>query len=484
MANLTQLTTHRQIVDYILAKASETTQWSDKQAASMLVLLADVLGDIGEANSAAINIAAREAFIQLSRRQSSTYAGARFLGIPIKRKSPAVSTVRFTNGTSDTINYDRGTPLTVGGRGAFLTQTLHLLPGQTGDATIEIGEVRVESFTLTERYDLLTVPLSATNFTISSYEVWTEDATGAVYPYTVIDRALTRAAVGDRVVTDVTNEDGSVTLLFGGRYFGYAPDKDHKLFVRYHVSGGLRDNNDSVGLLAEVVENTNVAGRTLEPLLGADDELPFEFYKQFGPILHLSEGRLSRPDEWRAAILAFPGVADCAILSQRDVAPSDPTWQLMLRVCVLAESGSTFGGVNPNPTSAAWVRLLDMLAKYKPFHTVQTWNPTRILVPVVVEVAVHEWYTGDLRDVELRSMRKITELFKPRAGILGRMLAIDDLSDCCRIEGKQRLDYVDYVRVLSPEEDLTPGSKLEYIGLRSVRVTVVYSKRGDSNAFI
>ena len=86
---------------------------------------------------------------------------------------------------------------------------------------------------MTERYDLLTVPLSATNFTISSYEVWTEDATGAVYPYTVIDRALTRAAAGDRVVTDVTNEDGSVTLLFGGRYFGYAPDKDHKLFVRY-----------------------------------------------------------------------------------------------------------------------------------------------------------------------------------------------------------------------------------------------------------
>lgn len=484
MANLTQLTSHQQIVDYILAKASESTQWSDKQAASMLVLIADVLGDIGENNSAAINIAAREAFIQIARRQSSIYAGARFLGIPIKRKSPAVSKVRFTNGGSDPVTYERGKAVTVGGRAAFLTQTLSLLPGETNDATIEVGEVRVENFTLTERYELLTVPLLAGNFTISSYEVWTEDAMGAVYPYTVIDRALTRAEAGDRVVTDVTNEDGSVTLLFGGSHFGYAPDKNHKLFVRYHVSGGLSDNNDSVGLLAEVVENTSVAGRTLEPLLGADDELPYEFYKQFGPILHLSGGRLSRPDEWRAAILSFPGVADCSILSQRDVAPSDPAWQLMLRICVLAEAGSTFGGVNPNPTSAAWERLLSMLATYKPFHTVQTWNPTRILVPVTVEVAVHSWYTGDLRDVEIRSARKITDLFKPRAGILGRMLAVDDISDCCRIDGKQRLDYVDYVRVISPEEDLTPGSMLEYIGLRSVRVTAVYSKRGDSNAFL
>lgn len=484
MANVMQLTTHADIVNYILEKAGQSTQWSDKQAASLLVLIADVLGDIGEANSAAIMIAAREAFIQLARRQSSIYAGARFLGVPIKRKSPAVSTVRFTNAGADSIEYERGTPATVGGKAAFLTQTLSLLPGETRDATIEIGEVRVESFTLTERVELLTVPLMATNFTISSYEVWTEDPMGAVYPYHVLDRALTRAAPGERVVTDVTNEDGSVTLLFGGSHFGYAPDKNHKLFVRYHVSGGYVDNNDNVGLMAELVNDTNVAGRTLEPLLGADDELPYEFYKQFGPIMHLSDGRLSRPDEWRAAILAFPGVADCAVLSQRDVAPGDPTWQLMLRVCVLADAGSTFGGVNPNPTSAAWNRLLDMLAKHKPLHTVQTWNPTRILVGVVVEVAVHDWYMGDKRDVELRCERKINELFKPRAGILGRMLAIDDISDSCRIENRQRLDYIDYVRVLSPEADLTPGSKLEYIGLRSVRVTVVTSNRRDSNAYL
>ena len=86
--------------------------------------------------------------------------------------------------------------------------------------------------------------------------------------------------------------------------------------------------------------------------------------------------------------------------------------------------------------------------------------------------------------MEERSRLKINELFKPRPGILGRMLAVDDISDACRIDNKQRLTHVDYVRVISPGQDLTPGSMLEYIGLRSVRVTAVYSKRGDSNAFI
>lgn len=484
MSNLTKLLTHEQIVQYVLDKASQTTQWSDKQVSSLLVLLADVLGDIGEANNAAIRIAAREAFLQIARRHSSIYAGARFLGIPIKRKSAAVTTVLFTNGSPSDVTYERGTPVTVAGSRAFLTQSLSLLIGESKQATVELGEVRTERFVIEGNVDLRNVKLATGGFAISSYEVWTEDATGTQYPYTPVNRALTRYGIGERVVTDVTNEDGSVTLLFGGQHFGHSPESGHVLNIRYHVSGGLLDNNDSVGLSAELVENTLVGGRTLEPILGGDDELPYEYYKQFGPILHLSGGRLSRPAEWRAAILAFPGVADCAIMAQRDIAPNDPTWQMMLRVCVLPEVGSTFGGVNPNPSSAAWTRLVDMLNTYKPHHTIQKWNPTRILVPVVVEVAVHDWYSGDLRDVEERSRLKINELFKPRPGILGRMLAVDDISDACRIDNKQRLTHVDYVRVISPEQDLTPGSMLEYIGLRSVRVTAVYSKRGDSNAFI
>ena len=107
---------HKDFVTALLEKASESTNWTDKQAASLLVLLADVLGDIGENNNAAIRIAAREAFIQLSRRASSTLAGARFLGIPIRRKSAATTRVKFTNGSTDPVTYDQHTAVSVSAR--------------------------------------------------------------------------------------------------------------------------------------------------------------------------------------------------------------------------------------------------------------------------------------------------------------------------------------------------------------------------------
>lgn len=484
MTSLSVPITHQAVVSLLLEKAQATTSWSDKQAASMLVLLADILGDIGEADSTATILAAREAFINLARRSSSIYAGARMLGVPIRRKSPAVTTVLFTNNTGEHATHERYTPVTVGGRSAFLTQQLSLPPGASQKCTVEMGTVVNERYPITETLDLRRQTLGTDGFRATSdIEVWTEDVVGNVYPYTLIDQGLTRAGIGDRVVADVTDEEGTATLLFGGQYFGAAPQRDHTLCVRYHVSNGRADNDDNLGLLAELVDNKRIAGRTLEPIVGGDDELPMEYYRVFGPILHLSRGTLSRPDEWRAAVLAFPGVADCAIMAQRDIAPNDPTWQLMLRICVLPKSGSTFGGVNPNPESAAWTRLLKMIAKYRPMHTVQTWNPSRILTTVSVEIGLHDWYSGDYRTVEQVSSARVTKLFEPRAGILGRMLSHSDIVAAIKNDANGRaLDYIDYVRVLSPTDDLRPGSKLEYIGLRSIQIVAVTSNRGDSYA--
>ena len=66
MTSLALPITHADVVNLLLEKAQATTAWSDKQAASMLVLLADILGDIGEADSTATILAAREAFINIA----------------------------------------------------------------------------------------------------------------------------------------------------------------------------------------------------------------------------------------------------------------------------------------------------------------------------------------------------------------------------------------------------------------------------------
>ena len=104
-----------------------------------------------------------------------------------------------------------------------------------------------------------------------------------------------------------------------------------------------------------------------------------------------------------------------------------------------------------------------------------------MLISCVVEVAVHSWYTGDLRDVQADAIARVTKLFEPKMGSLGRMCAVDDISTCIKFDGTTRRNYIDYVRVLAPTEDIYPGSKLAYIALRSLRLSVDYSDRGQSD---
>ena len=479
--NLSTTLTHSDLVAMVQERAAQTTNWTDSEAAALMTLIAEILADIGVSNNAAIIIAAREAFINIARRTSSIYAGARFLGVKLGGKSPAVTTALLTNANASDVTYPRHTPVRVNGKSGFLRHGIALSAGASAEVDIEIGSVVEDRFQITEQRDLQSFTLSRAGFAVSAIELYTVDAMGNQYQYDVIDAPLITAGVGSYAVSLTYNDKGAPVIMFGGAYFGRAPDKGHTLVVRSFVTGGSADNNDTQGLAVELVDDRMVAGKTISAVLGGDDEMPADYYRTFGPILALSGGRLSRPDEWKAAVLAHPGVADCTILSQRDIAPNDPTWQNVLRLCVLPKAGSSFGGVNPNPTSAAWQRLLETLAKYKPFHVVQTWNPNRILINVVVEVAVHEWYTGDLRDVQTETEARISAMFKPRIGILGRMLALDDISEAARYSGSAKLSYVDYVRVLSPTQDIYTNSNLEYIGMRSLRVSVVYSKRSSTD---
>lgn len=473
--------THSDLVQMVQERAAQSTNWTDSEAAALMTLISEILADIGVSNNAAILIAAREAFINIARRTSSIYAGARFLGVKLHGKSPAVTSALLTNAHDAPVTYPRHTPVRVNGKTGFLMHGISLAAGASETVDIEIGYVVTTTVPILEQRDLQSFTLPTKNFAVSSVEVCTQDPMGNQFVYDVIEAPLITANVGSYAVSMTYDDSGAPVLLFGGSGFARAPDKGHTLIVKSFVSGGSADNNDTQGLAVELVDDRLVAGKTVSSILGGDDEKAPEYYKVFGPILALSGGRLSRPDEWKAAILAHAGVADCTILSQRDVAPNDPTWQNVLRVCVLPKAGSSFGGVNPNPSSAAWQRLLDTLAKYKPFHVVQTWNPTRILINVVVEVAVHSWYTGDLRDVQTETEARINAMFKPRMGLLGRMLALDDISEAARYSGTNKLGYVDYVRVLSPTQDIYTNSNLEYIGVRSLRVSVVYSQRSSTD---
>jgi hypothetical protein len=474
----TLMTQHDEFVAELLARFSQSTNWTDAQISAMTTLLADAFGDLGVADAYAIRFAAREAFSQLCLRDSSAIENAKFLGAKITRKSPATVTAKLTNSTLHDVLVDKWDEFDVNGRSAYATSSTVIKSNETKDVVLTLGSVTVKAFDLSSASDYFYVNLGETGFNVCYLEVWTESASGTTVPYTAFDGAMFDFDPGDAYYLDRTTQDGDVELRFGGQLWGRVPDRSHTLKVRYATTNGASDNLEFSGLIVTALNIDGLKGKTSEFISGGADQVDTDFYRQYAPYLSRSKNKAIRDIEWRAAVMAFPDVADCVVLSQRDIAPNDPSWMSVVRVCVLPKAASSWGGVNPNPTSAQWETFLAYLEQYKGRVVVQTWNPSKLLIDLYLEVYVFS--SVDRTAMEATLTKDVSALFERRRGSLGRKIALNDIMDAVRFESSdttKRRAGIDYATVVSPTQDVSPNSRLEYVGLRNLRITVKYTDR-------
>jgi hypothetical protein len=180
--------------------------------------------------------------------------------------------------------------------------------------------------------------------------------------------------------------------------------------------------------------------------------------------------------QWNAAILGYPGVGDVVIQTQRDIAPNDPSWRNLIRVCVLPERASSWGGNNPNPDSAQWSDFKSWLRERIGSHlTIQSYNPLR--VPTDINVIVHVYEGTDLIEKKTVIEKRIRSIFEHNSNTLGRSLARDDISDAIKFVDLERDSSIDYLTLNQPIEDIKPDSDLKFITLRNLNVLVRYTER-------
>ena len=469
------MTTHDEFVAELMRRFQETTTWTDAQLSSMVSVLSDAFADLGVSDAYAIRFAAREAFIQLCKRDSSAYEGARFLGTPIGRKGAASVAALLTNNTSDDLYVNKWDAFDVGGRSAYATSALQIKAGESKAINLTLGTVNVKQFALDSVTDYATFELGVPDFAVCYVEAWTEAANGTATQYTAFNGSLFEMNPGELVYLDRTMANGDVELQFGGQLWGKVPDRNHVLKVRYCTTAGLSDNLEFIGLQVSSYTTSGLQGKTTEYIVGGADQKGADFYRQFAPILARSKKKPVTPDEWRGLVASYPGVADCVVLGQKDIAPNDPTWMGVIRICVLPDSASNWGGVNPNPVSAKWTDFLTYVETLKPLLIVQTWNPSKLLVDLNIQVRVFD--TVDLKAMESILTDAVLTVFKRRRGTLGRKIALDDILDAIKFDGDSRREGIDYTNILSPTADVVPTSKLEYVGLRNLKIDVKYTDR-------
>jgi hypothetical protein len=463
-------------VAYLQAQFAASTNWSDQQTAALTTLLSDAFGDVAETDNYAISFAAREAFIRLARRESSVLEGARFLGVPIARKSGAETKATMTNAGASSISLSSYEPFTVNGVQAY-TKTGYVFQSmETKAVTLFTGTLNTISMSLAGIGEYFSVVLQQPNFQVDQdITVWTQDAKGNKTYYSQFDSAIFLADQGAYLFVPTTLPDGDVMITFGSALFGTVPDSTQTLYVRYALTQGISENNDQTNLNVNSINYPNLRGLTTEPIAGASDVKDMDYYRLCAPILGPTKRKLTRLDEWEAAISGYAGVSDCSVMSQKDIAPNDPSWMGVVRVCVLPSTSLTWGGVNPNPTSAVWETFRRWLEMYKSPLTVQTWNPERILADVEVNVTVTD--DVNIQDMYAVLYPAITSVFKRKRGTLGRRLARQDIADAIKFDGDSRRLGIDYIDLITPTTDIIPSSKTQWVDIRNLKLNISYSER-------
>lgn len=468
-----------QIYQALAARLMTSQSWKDlmpTNTGSTLMTLASAAATV---NQHAIHVSLREAFLSTARRDSSIYEGTRSLGVRINRKTSASVTIDLENRLNVVKFIPPYSPFLVGNDRYFNREQL-MLPPNSNISGINLfqGEVVERHFDIDilNSDELQTFRLGIPGFVVSNNDllVYVEDlSTGNTEIWSRTENSLLDLTPRDKVYYEFTAGNGDVAFMFGDGEYGSRIPNGSRLHVRAIVTSGL----NSTGVSGEVVRymrDSEVSGFSSSSVIRGSDNKSSLYYKLFAPVMFRGRRKAISKTEVRAHIMGYPGVADVSIFTQKDIAPNDPRWQNTMRVCILPESVDSWGGSNPNPTSAAWSQFLDWLENQSQAMAVyQTWNPVKVFVKVETIVAVQK--SVDVEEMRILILERILKLFQRKPGILGRRLSKSDIESACRLPG------VDYIEVLSPLEEIIPTDRTRYVVLDGQPIINVVHTERNSN---
>ena len=455
---------------------SQKGTWRDLMPTNVGTTIMKLASGATTVNQHYILTGLREAFLSTAVRDSSIYEGTRSLGVHIARKLPASTRAKLQNNLQQTKFIAPFTAFAVGSEKFYNDQQIIITPnGTIENINLYQGEVLTYEFDVDAlpSTEFSTFKLGVPGFVVSDMHlsVWTEDkVTGDVRVYTKSDVGLYELSPTDYKYFEFTAGDGDVAFAFGNGVYGAALPNNSILKVRCVVTKGSVVSGIA-GERVRLVDTPEIAGYTQDVIIPGGDEKSSAYYKNFAPVMFRSRRKAISPSEVRAQIMAYPGVADCKLFYQRDIAPNDPKWQNVMRVCILPQSNDSFGGANPNPQSAAWEQFIEWLEdRIHPLGQIQPWNPTKYYTTIDVLIAVSP--TSDREEVHISVSERILKLFQRKPGILGRRLSRSDIEDACRVAG------VDYIELMSPSEEVLPPDGSYYVVLNGLpNINVVYTER-------
>lgn len=452
--------------------------WSDLLTSSTGQTLIELMAAVGTFNQFAIEVAAREGFLDTAVRESSIYAITKMLGVRINRKSPAGCDVSLTR-TGD-LTYTRMLPrftqFTIEGLSFFNRFPIMFEAGSaTATARLFEGSLKVQTFPA-DSTAFREIYLNEPGFNVSNEDievVLVSSASNEPELWTVIDDGIWTAGAADKVYYDATAGDGDAILAFGDGYSGTLPSIGSNIQISYIVTNGAIGNNGGAALEVKCVQFDNVSGVSTTKISGGSNEKPASYYKAMAPHIFRAKKRAVNPMDYKAIASDYPGVAAVAIQAQKDIAPGDLRWMNVVRICILPQEGVAL-------SDSEWAAF--KLWFKKKAHTaveIQQYNPEKRIVDIDITLALRA--SAIPEEVVPEVDANIRALFAREVNTLGKRIAVSDIVDAAR------LDSVDYVDLKAPLKDLVTdivrgkATPLQYFEIGTLKIGTRYSERASAS---
>jgi hypothetical protein len=449
---------------------SQKNTWKDRLTSGMGQTLTEEMAAIGAFNQFAIESAAREAFLDTAVRDSSIYAGTRFLGVRINRKSPAYAEAFLTRASNLAATYSlpKFTEFDIDGRRFFNRETIVFPPGAANSLVFKVYEGTLKTQTFPSTIQVFRqIYLNEPGFVVSNEDVQVVIAnpnSNERRLWLPISDGIWVAAASDNVYYDNTSGLGDTILVFGDGYHGALPPIGYNIEVTYAYTSGASGNTGSAGLEIVTINDASLKGSTISSVTGGADEKPASYYKVIAPNLYKARKRGVTPPDYTGIALDYPGVASVKVQAQREIAPNDLRWMNVVRITVLPQSSDVFSQIQWNDFLAYFSTKQHAAVHIDPH------DPIKLLVDVSVTLAMLP--TAVATTVKVVAEANIRKLFVRDKDTLGKRIAKSDIVDACTV-----IPGIDYVGINLPADDFICPSKIHYFELRELVISTVYSER-------
>lgn len=132
-----------------------------------------------------------------------------------------------------------------------------------------------------------------------------------------------------------------------------------------------------------------------------------------------------------------------------------------------------------NTTQGNWYGFTKWFEKYKHASVRLIQRPAE---PQAVDIHLVVYCldsADDLERIRVQVYLKVRELFEVKQGSIGRLISLSDVICACKIPRlvDTTITDVDYVQIVSPEEDMVPDDIAGFLWLRDLTVDIGYSVR-------